>query len=122
MIFSFLIGMKMNNYLIATCLTCSWEQGIPLVQTSEEGTWLFHELGRCHLELEEPEKAREYGEKALAAARDSQDKMWQLNTSVLMAQADSEWCKGGLVLRLQCLQYLIASREVHGRPWGGLVT
>ena len=51
---------------------------------------MFHELGRCHLELEEPEKAREYGEKALAAARDSKDKMWELNASVLMAQADSE--------------------------------
>lgn len=61
-----------------------------MVKTSEEGTWLFHELGRCYLELGKPGKAKDYGEKALAAARDAEDKMWQLNANVLVAQAESE--------------------------------
>ena len=77
------------------------------MQTSEESTWLFHELGRCHLELEAPEKAREYGEKALAAARDSQDKMWELNASVLMAQANSEWCGAGFSLEIYTSKWCI---------------
>ena len=60
------------------------------MKTSEESTWLFHELGRCHLELGRPQEAREFGEKSLGAAGEAVDQMWQLNASVLMAQAESE--------------------------------
>ncbi len=59
------------------------------MKTSEESTWLFHELGRCHLELSDYNEARDFGEKSLTAARDTQDQMWQLNASVLIAQAES---------------------------------
>ena len=35
-------------------------------------------------------EARDLGEKSLAAANESQDQMWQLNASVLIAQAESK--------------------------------
>ena len=60
------------------------------MKTSEESTWLFHELGRCHLELGNHGEARDYGEKSLTAAGDAQDHLWQLNASVLVAQAESK--------------------------------
>ena len=57
-------------------------------KTSIETTWLCHEIGRCHLELDRPEKAKDYGERSLAAAELAEDKMWQLHASVLIAQAE----------------------------------
>ena len=68
----------------------SWQKKLPLLTTPEESTWLYHELGRCHLELEDFAGARDLGEKSLVAAREAQDNMWQLNASVLVAQAESE--------------------------------
>ena len=53
-----------------------------------ESTWLYHEIGRCHLELEHFVEARRYGEKSLANAEEAQDNEWQLNASVLIAQAN----------------------------------
>ena len=61
------------------------------MKTSEQSTWLYHELGRCQLELGNLSEAREFGEKSLAAANESQDQMWQLNASVLIAQAESKF-------------------------------
>ena len=78
----------MLSYVLVSCF--SWEQKLPLVKTSEQSTWLYHELGRCQLELGNLSEARELGEKSLAAANESQDQMWQLNASVLIAQAESE--------------------------------
>ena len=63
-----------------------------MVKTAEQSTWLYHELGRCQLELGNFNEARDLGEKALAAANESQDQMWQLNASVLVAQAESKLC------------------------------
>ena len=40
----------------------SWQEKLPLVETDEESTWLFHEIGRCYLELKEYEEAKVYGE------------------------------------------------------------
>lgn len=68
----------------------SWQRKLPLTKTSEQSTWLYHELGRCQLELGNYNEARELGEKSLTAANDSQDQMWQLNASVLIAQAESK--------------------------------
>ena len=42
------------------------------------------------MELQDYPAARDLGEKSLAAAREAQDQMWQLNASVLVAQAESE--------------------------------
>lgn len=67
-----------------------FQKKLPLLKTPEETTWLYHELGRCQLELNEHQAARELGEKSLTAAREAQDHMWQLNASVLIAQAESK--------------------------------
>uniref|UniRef100_A0A7M4EDJ2 Outer dynein arm-docking complex subunit 4 n=1 Tax=Crocodylus porosus TaxID=8502 RepID=A0A7M4EDJ2_CROPO len=65
----------------------TWEEKIPMAKTSLEKTWLFHEIGRCYLELNQATEALEYGEKSLQSAEEEGDVEWQLNASVLVAQA-----------------------------------
>ncbi|XP_066442606.1 outer dynein arm-docking complex subunit 4 [Eleutherodactylus coqui] len=64
-----------------------WEEKIPLASSSLEKTWLFHEIGRCYLELELLEEARNYGVRSQYEAEEARDAEWQLNASVLVAQA-----------------------------------
>ena len=64
-----------------------WEEKIPLAKTTLEKTWLFHEIGRCYLELDQAWKAQNYGEKSQQCAEEEGDIEWQLNASVLVAQA-----------------------------------
>ncbi|XP_036406300.1 tetratricopeptide repeat protein 25 [Megalops cyprinoides] len=66
----------------------AWEEKIPLACSSLEKTWLFHEIGRCYLELERHTEARDYGSRSLEAADDTGDEKWQLNASVLVAQSE----------------------------------
>ncbi|KAM7029980.1 outer dynein arm-docking complex subunit 4 [Acridotheres tristis] len=65
----------------------TWEEKIPLAKSSLEKAWLFHEIGRCYLELEKAEKAQDYGQKSLQAADEEGDVEWQLHATVLVAQA-----------------------------------
>ncbi|XP_077171428.1 outer dynein arm-docking complex subunit 4 isoform X2 [Paroedura picta] len=65
----------------------TWEEKIPLAKSNLEKTWLFHEIGRCYLEIEKAAEAREYGERSLACAEEEGDIEWQLNAGVLVAQA-----------------------------------
>ncbi|XP_043085613.1 outer dynein arm-docking complex subunit 4 [Puntigrus tetrazona] len=65
-----------------------WEEKLPLVCGGLEKAWLFHEIGRCYLELKHYGEARNYGSRSLTAADDISDEKWQLNASVLMAQAE----------------------------------
>lgn len=65
-----------------------WEEKISLVQDIMEKIWLFHEIGRCYLELKRHSKARDYGIHSFSAANDIGDEKWQLNSSVLVAQAE----------------------------------
>lgn len=66
----------------------SWEEKLPLSKSALESTWLFHEIGRCHLEMGKFTEAKDYGEKSMAAAEEAKDNVWKLNASVLIAQAD----------------------------------
>ena len=68
----------------------SWTSKISLSKSALETTWLFHEIGRCYLELGSHKMAKEYGEKSLVAAIDAKDRMWQLNAMVLISQAEGE--------------------------------
>jgi hypothetical protein len=52
-----------------------------------ESTWLYHEIGRCYLELNKFTEAREYGEKSNAEAETADDNTWKLNSCVLVGQA-----------------------------------
>ncbi|KAJ7313521.1 hypothetical protein JRQ81_004970 [Phrynocephalus forsythii] len=65
----------------------TWEEKIPLVKSNLERTWLFHEIGRCYLELDRAAEARDYGERSLQCAEEEGDIEWQLNGGVLVAQA-----------------------------------
>ncbi|XP_064646279.1 outer dynein arm-docking complex subunit 4-like isoform X2 [Lineus longissimus] len=65
-----------------------WEEKLPLSQSALESTWLLHEIGRCYLELGEYSKSRDYGERSLEKAHDTDDDIWQLNASVLIAQSE----------------------------------
>uniref|UniRef100_A0A8C3BV68 Outer dynein arm-docking complex subunit 4 n=1 Tax=Cairina moschata TaxID=8855 RepID=A0A8C3BV68_CAIMO len=68
----------------------TWEEKIPMAKSSLEKTWLFHEIGRCYLELDKAEAARNYGKKSLQSADEEGDVEWQLHASVLVAQAQEK--------------------------------
>ena len=74
---------------------------LPFCKSVLESTWLYHEIGRCHLELKYYQDAKEFGQKSLAAAEQADDKVWQLNATVLVGQAEgkfqSEINLGGVV-------------------------
>lgn len=97
-----------------------WMEKMPLIKTPLESTWLFHEIGRCHLELKNFQDAKEYGQKSLAAAQEADDQVWQLNATVLIAQAEGKTLLtyNGTVqyreLRLYCHDV-----EVQFFFWGG---
>ena len=52
-----------------------------------EAAWVYHELGRCYLETGKTEKAKEYGDKSYEYAQSADDEVWQLHSSVLIAQS-----------------------------------
>ncbi|NXG19883.1 TTC25 protein, partial [Grallaria varia] len=65
----------------------TWEERIPMAKSSLEKAWLFHEIGRCYLELGEAETAQDCGQKSLESADEEGDAEWQLHATVLVAQA-----------------------------------
>lgn len=88
---------------IRSCLpcllsACRWEKKIPMTKSNLEKTWLFHEIGRCYLELGKAEAAQNYGQKSLQAADEEGDAEWQLHAIVLVAQAQGR----GVSTNLNC--------------------
>ncbi|XP_065137042.1 outer dynein arm-docking complex subunit 4 isoform X2 [Paramisgurnus dabryanus] len=65
-----------------------WEERVSLASDPLEKTWLFHEIGRCYLELKRYAEARDYGLLSSEAADETSDMRWQLNAIVLVAQAE----------------------------------
>ena len=65
-----------------------FEKKVPLLSTPLEATWLYHEMGRCYLEMNRFNKAKDCGDKSLKSARETDDKPWQLNANVLLAQTE----------------------------------
>lgn len=64
-----------------------WLECVPLAVQSVDSAWLYHEIGRCYMELDNAVSACEFGQKAKDAALDAGDKRWQLYATVLVAQA-----------------------------------
>ena len=93
---------------LSTLFIHSWIEKLPLVKSPLESTWLYHEIGRCHLELGNYQDAREFGEKSLDSAAKANDDVWQLNASVLIAQAD------GMLQIFSIYHYLGTSRRTFG--------
>jgi len=58
-----------------------------VTKTPLERTWLYHEMGRCHFELGNYERARELGDRSYHEATAARDKVWLLSSSILVAQA-----------------------------------
>lgn len=52
-----------------------------------EAAWVYHELGRCYLESGNTRRALDYGERSYSHAQTADDEVWQLHSSVLIAQA-----------------------------------
>ncbi|PWA17839.1 hypothetical protein CCH79_00008272, partial [Gambusia affinis] len=65
-----------------------WIERIPYVHEGLENTWMLHEIGCCYLELNYPEKARDYALCSIAAAEEMFEDMWQLRASVLAGQCE----------------------------------
>ena len=89
-----------------------------------ESTWLYHEIGRCHLELEHFDESQEFGKKSLEAAREAEDDVWQLNANVLVAQSlgiHHSWSlrifhsNNVLSLRLQTHHHHRDTFEIHSK-------
>ena len=55
-----------------------------------EKAWLYHEIGRCHLEMGRYEVSKDYGQKSLECAEKINDEVWQLNATVLIAQSEAK--------------------------------
>lgn len=56
------------------------------VEDSIEKSWLFHDLGRCYLEIRQFEKALDYGQRSSSIADDLKDQRWGMNSRLLIAQ------------------------------------
>ncbi|XP_045209330.1 outer dynein arm-docking complex subunit 4-like isoform X2 [Mercenaria mercenaria] len=65
-----------------------WERKVPMSKSPLESTWLYHEIGRCYLELDKYAEAKSNGEQSETAALEAEDQMWQLQALVLTAQAE----------------------------------
>lgn len=75
-----------------------------------EKAWLFHEIGRCYLELGHNEKACDYGNKSLDAAKAINDEIWQLNATVLIAQSEAKI--GDIDNMISAIEHFEASLEM----------
>lgn len=62
---------------------------------------MLHEIGCCYLELNYPEKARDYALCSIAAAEEMFEDMWQLRASVLAGQCE---CNSFFVLHFENLE------------------
>jgi len=60
---------------------------VKMSKGGSESAWLFHNWGRCLLEMSDLEGAEAKGKVALKNATQANDKAWQLNSKVLVAQA-----------------------------------
>ena len=67
-----------------------FEKKIPIISSSLECTWLYHELGRCYLETGDFRKAKQCAVHAVRSANEAGDTAWQLNAYVLLAQAEGQ--------------------------------
>ncbi|NXF13032.1 TTC25 protein, partial [Smithornis capensis] len=64
----------------------AWKQRIPMVKSGLEKARLFHEIGRCYLELGEAATAQVCGQTSLESANEEGDVEGQLQATVLVAQ------------------------------------
>ena len=64
-----------------------WEKKLPMAENDMEKAWLYHEIGRCHIELGNYDTAIDFGKRCLEYSDKINDAVWQLNAVVLIAQS-----------------------------------
>ncbi|KAM4717023.1 outer dynein arm-docking complex subunit 4 [Anableps anableps] len=65
-----------------------WEEKVPMVPEGLEKAWLLHEICCCYLELNYPEKARDYCLRSIAVAEEMFDKKLQLRARILLGLSE----------------------------------
>lgn len=65
-----------------------WESRIPLTKTPLDRSYLFHEIGRCYLELFKVDIARYYAINSFDEAMKINDYIWAMNAKILLGQID----------------------------------
>ncbi|CAG7641536.1 unnamed protein product [Allacma fusca] len=65
-----------------------WESRMAMAKTSLERTYLFHEIGRCYLEMNKNEIAKYYGNQSLDEATKISDSIWMMNARILLGQVE----------------------------------
>lgn len=64
-----------------------WEGKLNSKLMSLEKTWLYHEIGRCYMELGEYDQSLDYGRMSLSVAEEMNETDWKMNASLLCAQS-----------------------------------
>ncbi|KAJ3086050.1 Tetratricopeptide repeat protein 25 [Quaeritorhiza haematococci] len=77
-----------------------------------ERVWCLHDLGRCHLELGDNDRALEFGERCVDCAATIGDLKWVMNGHVLVAQARAR--KGELHHASQRFKLALNLAHDHG--------
>lgn len=67
-----------------------WEERVSLSKTPMEKAYLFHEIGRCYLELGQFEISIHYASIAFEEAKLANDGNWKTNSLILLGQS---YCK-----------------------------
>ena len=66
-----------------------WETRVSLAKTPLERTYLFHEIGRCYMELNKLDIAKYYGNQSLEEASKIHDDIWAMNARIFLGQIES---------------------------------
>ena len=67
-----------------------WETLLSAARTSLERAYLFHELGRCYMEMNKMDVAKHYVTQTLEEAYKIDDHVWLMNGLIFMAQIERE--------------------------------
>jgi hypothetical protein len=68
-----------------------WETRMSLAKTPLERTYLFHEIGRCYLEMNKLDIAKYYGNQSLEEASKINDNIWAMNARIFLGQVESKY-------------------------------
>ena len=77
-----------TKYGLIVCF--SWEERLVLCERSSETAYLLRELGRCKLELERVNEAKQNAKESCQIALTTEDKHLQLESHMLLATVCGE--------------------------------
>jgi len=80
-----------------------WETRLPISKTPLERSYIFHEIGRCYLELSKLDIARYYATNAFDEAVKIEDWIWAMNAKILLGQIERKSSSA-----LRCIVHLLS--------------